>query len=412
MKILVVSPYVPHRDAGHGTGAFMDGLLRRLAARHDVTLATFYDDVERPFLRDFETSRIHLRALYRPRGRRATAIANAGLILQRARDLARSFFTWTPYYAEKWHDRRMHRLVEELTKTGEFDIVQLELAFMAGYVPAVRQGGIVLHEHDVAYRPAYRRFRRAPPGITKVLRYLDWCMWSSYELEAVKRVDGVLAVTEQDQHLLEHLTHASHIGYLPRAVEPPSSQNKTGREPATVLFVGSFAHAPNVDAALEIIRSIAPSVWAVLPETRFILAGPNPPNALKEMARPHKNISVAGFVEDLGPLMRQSTVFLAPLRSGGGVKVKLLHAMSYAIPVVTTSLGAEGIEGAVPGESLLIGRTAADLATAVCGLLRDPARAAALGRAGFAAMERYYSWDRVLSTLDEFYLTILQKRKA
>ena len=411
VRILVVTPYVAHREAGHGTGAFMDGLLRRLAQRHDVTLATFCDESEEPFIRDLQNSRIDVHVVPRHRGRYATVSANAWLALRRGLDLLSCLVTWTPYYARKWRQGAMVRLVNELTRTRQFDIVQLELAFMAGYASAVKQGRIVLHEHDVAYRPAYRRYRRAK-GAVRLVHYLDWCMWTKYELNAVKNADGVLTVTPQDQALLKRLTRVSTIGYLPRSVEMPVPRPGATKDPATVLFVGSYAHVPNVDGAFEILRTVAPAVWREMPEARFVLAGPHPPEALREEARGHARVTVTGFVKDLDALLRGSTIFLAPLRIGGGVKVKVLQAMAYALPVVTTPLGAEGIEGAVPGVSLLVGRTTSELCDAVCRLLRDPGYARSIGSAGFAAIQRFYSWERVLSTLEEFYQTTVQQRKV
>jgi glycosyltransferase involved in cell wall biosynthesis len=190
------------------------------------------------------------------------------------------------------------------------------------------------------------------------------------------------------------------VGELPRI---------EARDPRTVVFLGSYRHQPNVDAAEQIVREIAPAVWATHPDTRFVIAGPNPPEAITAAQSADHRIAVPGFVNDPDNLLRTATVFLAPLRFGGGVKVKVLHAMASGIPVVTSPIGAEGIESLVPGTTHLVGNSPGELARLVTSLLDSSAFAARVGAAGYHAIAANYSWERVVERLESIYSETLQR---
>ncbi|HMK39239.1 MAG TPA: hypothetical protein VK569_07865, partial [Bacteroidota bacterium] len=177
------------------------------------------------------------------------------LVVLRLVRMAQSILLWQPYYVRKYFDRGMARSIGELTGKTVFDIVQFEFAFMGQYARFARSGKLVLHEHDVAYRPSYRRFRNASGVIQRFLRYCEWCRWARYEPRLVRHFDHVLTVTEQDRLLLLWLTRNERISYLPRGMHVPETLPAfDSREPRTLLFVGTFDHQPNVDAALWLAR--------------------------------------------------------------------------------------------------------------------------------------------------------------
>ncbi|HEY6192839.1 MAG TPA: glycosyltransferase family 4 protein [Bacteroidota bacterium] len=403
MKILLVSPYLPHPLSGHGTGAFMYGLLTKIAPRHEVTLVSFCDKRELGLAGDLRALPIRLHAVPRGKGGQANVWWNLYLAATRALQSLRSVLLWQPYYVAKFYHPRMARLIGRITAESSHDIVQLEMVQMAQYAGSAASGKQILQAHDVAFRPAYRRFRSAGSLPGKILSFVEWCRWAMYERRMTGKFDGVICVTEQDKMLLERLTSSTNISYLPRGVDvaeefPPYS----GRESESLLFVGTFSHRPNTEAALWLAGEIFPLVLQKFPRAVLSIIGSNPPRELQELAARMPQIRILGFVDDIGSHFRTSSVFAAPLRSGGGVKVKILHAMGQGIPVVTTSVGIEGIEGMTP-ETALIGESAERLAGHICGLFADRERAAAAGRLGWQAMRSYYSWDRVVERLEGIY---------
>lgn len=407
MKILIVSPYLPHPLSGHGTGAFMHGLLRHISRRHEITLVSFCDQRELSLAADLKQLPIRLHAVPRGKGAQRNLGWNLYLAGTRLLQLVRSIILWQPYYVSKFYHPRMARLIKRLTAGSAYDIVQLEMVQMAQYLRYSGGGKSFLHAHDVAFRPAYRRSRAAASIPAKMVSYIEFCRWALFERTMAAKFDRVLCVTEQDKMLLERLTSSKRLSYLPRGVDiadrlPPYAS----REKESLLFVGTFSHRPNREAALWLVREIFPLVLKTFPGSTLSIIGSNPPHELNELAARTRQVRILGFVDDVVHYLRIAAVFIAPIRSGGGVKVKILHAMGQGIPVVTTKVGIEGIEGITP-ESVPVGESAEKLAQNICALFADRDRAAGVGRKGWEAMREWYSWERVTRRLEEIYVQVL-----
>jgi glycosyltransferase involved in cell wall biosynthesis len=339
----------------------------------------------------------------RKRGAQNTVIGNLSLVALRLAQFARSLMRWEPMFVSKYHDARIAEHVARLTTQNVFDIVQLEMTAMAQYLPNVRSGKSVLHEHDVAFRPAYRSFRHEASALKKFFMWIEWCRWSRFELNAGPRFDRVLCVTEQDTMLFRRLTGSNRVSYFPRGVEVAKSFPAfESRKNATLLFVGTYSHAPNVDAAMWLASEIFPLVLQKRPDAELRLIGKNPPDALRRMAERYRQIKVLGFVDDIGAELASASCFVAPLRFGGGVKIKLLHAIAAGIPAVTTRIGVEGIEG-IDAQNVFIGDSAETLAAHVVASLADRARAASRAQSAWEAIRRHYSWEGTVKRLEEIY---------
>ncbi len=406
MKVLIISPYLPYAEARHGTAVFMAGLLRHLCLKHDVTLLSFCDRLEEPHAESLRALPLTLHLILRARGRQASATATARLAVDRIVRFCRSIVLWRPYDVEKYRHTAMRTMVRSLTAATAYDIVQMEFASMAQYAGAVRQGTTLLHEHDVTYRPAYRRYRRSSGSIRKVFAFLEWCRWARYEPAAGRACDGVLTVTEQDRQLMRFLTGNSQVYYLPRGVDTPDTPvPATRREPHTVVFVGTFNHQPNLDAVWWMLDEIIPGILERYPDTVTHIIGSNPPEVIRERARSIPGTTIHGYVPRVEEYLDRCSVFLAPLRFGGGVKVKVLHALARGIPVVTTKTGIEGIGS--PGRQIaLLGRSARELAEQTCRIFTDRELAARLGQNGFALAKAEYGWDAVTGKLEGIYSSV------
>ena len=179
-------------------------------------------------------------------------------------------------------------------------------------------------------------------------------------------------------------------GRDPSAVLPDSPE-------PTVAFVATMGWAPNVDAAVWLGREIWPAVLARVPEARLLLVGKDPAPAVLALAGDH--IEVTGTVDDVGPYLARARVVVAPLRAGGGTRLKVMEALDVGRPLVGTSVGCEGMEDLI-GRGVVVADTAPALAETIADLLLDPARAAALGRAGHDAVVADHTWDAALGAAD------------
>jgi hypothetical protein len=160
------------------------------------------------------------------------------------------------------------------------------------------------------------------------------------ELAVARAADLTITVSEAERALL------ATSGIAPVAVIPVIEPAPRGGAPgwaarSGVIFLGNYAHAPNVDAATWLCEAIMPLVWERLPGLKLTLAGADPTRAVRALAQP--NVTVTGYVADPAVLLATARVFAAPLRFGAGVKGKIVHALAHGVPVVTTPIGGEGI---------------------------------------------------------------------
>lgn len=175
--------------------------------------------------------------------------------------------------------------------------------------------------------------------------------------------------------------------------------------PPTILHLGTMFWPPNVAGVLWFAREVLPLIHAELPQTRFVIVGKNPPPEVQALASDPR-IEVTGYVADATPYLAAADAFVVPLHAGGGMRVKILDAWLWGLPIVSTPLGAEGI-ALRDGENILLGESPAAFAAAVVRCLTDPDLNARLRTAGRAWVEENYAWQTVYRRVDEVYARLL-----
>jgi glycosyltransferase involved in cell wall biosynthesis len=177
-----------------------------------------------------------------------------------------------------------------------------------------------------------------------------------------------------------------------RAAGPPLAQRDAA------LFVGGFRHAPNVDAAMVLVRDVMPLVWQEEPAARVLVVGEAPP--VEVLALASERVTITGHVPDIAGMYAQARLTVSPLRFGAGLRGKVIESLAVGVPVVTTPIGCEGI-GLTNGVDGLLGENPVELATCVVRLLREPSLAASLADAGRRLIRERYSAERTRATLLE-----------
>jgi len=400
MKILIVTPYLPHPLSGNGASVYLYKLLEHMVRRHEVTVVSFCDARELKLSADLKKLPVRGYFLPRVKGPGAGVTGSVRLAAVRSLQLLMSFLLWEPYYVSKYRHPGMFRLIRRLTREESYDIVRFEFAYMGQYVGSVGGGRTVLHEIDVTFRPAYRRYRRAGTVIKKAVAFVEFCRWARYEPRVARRFDRVICLTEQDRMLLERLTKGKNVEYVPLAFDTPGEVPLFGtREPQSLVFVGSYSHRPNVDAALWLMSEIYPALLRKFPLSKLLVIGPHPPGEFRAFPGRFPGISILGFVDDVNLYLGKCGVFVAPLRFGGGVKTKILSAMAQGIPVVTTKVGIEGIDGILP-DTALVGESTERLVEHIGYLFEHPATAERMGRTGRDLIRKHYSWESVIERFE------------
>jgi glycosyltransferase involved in cell wall biosynthesis len=406
MKVLIISPYLPHPLAGHGGGVYLYDMVRHLSSLYEVTLISFADEHERHLAPDLRSLRVKLHLVSRVKGPVHNLRAAVTLTALRGLQFTRSMLSWEPYIVCKFRSRTMARMIRDVTVSQPFDIAQLEYTQMGQYVSDVRSGRTILHEHDVVLRTVQRYFTRTRSPLSRAWYLLELCRLNSYERRMVRQFDGISTLTRPDALLLEWQTRNPHVKVLSPGVDLPSVSDGGGqRNPDSLLFLGNLTQLPNDDAAIWLCTDIFPRIVAEHPAATLTIVGRGPSRALLAAAS-NPRIKLLDFVKDLRPHLLQAGVFVAPLRLGGGIKIKILDALAHGCPVVTTPVGTEGITG-LTSSSVLISRTAEGITRHCISLLENPARAAQLGLCGRDVVRENFSWDTVLARTTSYYNSLL-----
>jgi glycosyltransferase involved in cell wall biosynthesis len=234
-----------------------------------------------------------------------------------------------------------------------------------------------------------------------------------YEGQIVDHFDHTFAVTKQDRQALLQVKDAASveadgsITVIPIAVDTLKlSPVKRVEGSRNILTLGTLHYPPNADGIRWFGREVFPLIQKKIPGTSLTIIGKNPPKDLLRLALQNpESIQVTGYVPDLIPYMQQAGVVVIPVRAGGGMRVRILEAFSLSMPVVTTTIGLEGIEAA-PGQDVLVEDTAPRFAEAVIRVLNNQSLQDRLGQNGRRCVEKKYDWQVVLQMLDEVYESI------
>jgi glycosyltransferase involved in cell wall biosynthesis len=385
MKILWVSPFLPHPGAGHAGGRALYQWLAGSARAHDITLACRLDPRERPhaeLLRPLLRG-LHLQAFSRPP---AGALQATGIAASYA---------------------RLGRLAARLLSDGAFDLVHvdyLETAIALGRRRRVPRLAVAIDELG---KPARRRFELGS-GAGRARAWLAWRATVGMQRYLCRRVDRILTLSEQDRRALLALDPGLSVGVLPFPVGiETAGMDAVARERDHLLFVGAMNRDVNADAVIRFCREILPLVRKEVPAVRLTIAGAAPTDAVQRLAR-EPGVAVTGFVERLEPYYERATLLVSPLRVGGGIISKNLDAMAAGCPVVTTTIGNEGI-GATAGVELLTADTPAEFAAAVLSVLRSSDTARRLTDAARRFVRDHHSVEASLAALEREHQALATK---
>ncbi len=383
LRILVVSAYLPHLGYHGGAGRVFQ-LMRQVARRHEVSLATFIEtDKEKA-----ETGQ-------------AEAFCKRVDFIKRGSFEPVSPFPNEPF--EEFNCPRFRRLLESVLLEDDFDLVHFEWPQMALYADLFPRIPKLATEIEVIYAAQRTQLKLARGLWTRLSKYYEMLQTLYRELEMCRRVDQVVCVTEDDGDYLRSYLPEGRVKVVNTGVDTSffSYQGREAMEPERVIFVGAFRHTPNVDAMRFFCREVFPLILEKRPSIEFYIVGSAPPKEIKDLAK-HPNITVTGFVEDIREQYYQAQVVVVPLRTGVGIRGKVLEGWSAGRAMVATRLACQGID-AVHGENILIADEPDEIARWTVALLRHPEFAEALGRNGRETAERRYDWQPLGRSLGRLY---------
>jgi len=397
MRLLVLSPFLPYPPDDGGRIRIYH-IVTGLAARHEVELLALA-----PPGRAAEEAAEALRA----RG------VGVHVVAQHQRRLAAGLAalrSGRSYYATRFGSPRFHETLRRLIHDRGYDAVQCELPYLfqhrgAGDPPWVldqHNVEAVLHERLAAQARGlralpYRTYARREAR----LRRLE-------ELEACRAADHVLFVSDADRRAIAADVPELSASIAPNGVDLERFTLFPPRNAPRAVFVGKMDYRPNADGVLWFVREVLPLVHAAVPEFKLDVVGSSPPPAVQRLARV-PGVHVLGHVPDPRPWLRDAAIVVVPLRAGSGTRLKILEAWAAGRPVVSTTIGAEGLD-AVHGRHLLMADDAPAFARAIRRLLADAGLRDRLAREGRRLVEERYGWPSVVRAIEEAHAEVQSRR--
>jgi sugar transferase (PEP-CTERM/EpsH1 system associated) len=392
MEVLFITaalPYPPQSGATIRTYS----LLRRQARRHRVHLIA-YGDARRDAERVAHLERMCASVtVVEWRETKGTPRYYGELLL--------NLFSATPFVVSRFTRPAMAEAIRAALARRTFDLVCCDFVTLSLNLP--RRGPwpvhLTAHNAESVLWARYLEHERNP--LTALYVWLQYRKVLRFERRGLAEFPFVTCVSDVDRDRLSALCPMPAYSVVPNGVDVEHFQPRPGEAVAhRLVFTGAMDWRPNHDAVRFFLEEIFPRVKREEPRATAVLVGRDPPAWLRDLVGSRPDVTLTGTVDDMRPHLAGAAVYVVPLRIGGGTRLKILEAMAMGLPVVSTSVGCEGLELGADRE-LLVADTPAAFAVATLRLLRDRELAARLGRAGRRRVESTYSWDSVADALEE-----------
>jgi glycosyltransferase involved in cell wall biosynthesis len=406
LSILFVTPFLPSPPR-FGAQRRLHELMAGLAASSDVSVLSLVDPGENHDEAILATEKYC---------RRVVTVSNpSGRIRKRLLQLGSLASAHSHDWLGHREDSFRTALVQMLAH--RFDVVQFELAPMAGYAAACGRDPLTrpvlcLDEHNIEYDIVRRTAGAEAGALRRAYSAIEWRKVRREERRAWGHLDGCTLTSGRDQQMLLADEPTARTAVVPNGVDVDffhPSPRSAPRERRTLLFFGAIDYYPNTDAMLFFLRDVLPGLVARDPHLRLCIVGRRPPESI--LAQRSANVEVVGVVDDVRPWIERADVVVVPLRIGGGTRLKVLEAMAMGKAVVSTSLGVEGLE-VVADRDVLIADDAATFAAQIARMLEDPEGAQRIGASARRLVASRYSWKAAVAGLSKFYVDLIQSRAA
>jgi polysaccharide biosynthesis protein PslH len=408
-RILYLTQVLPYPlDSGAKVRQYH--MLRHLAQRHEVTLVSFTRSDDPP------EAIAHLKTV-------CQAVHTVPMQRSMWRNLragVEGILTGEPIVVMRDDMAEMSRTLRHLVQQTAYDVIHADQLSMAGYGQLAARASrphspkTLLDEHNAIYVLTQRMAETEASTPRRLVMQREARAFARYEARMVKAYDALLTVIPEDRERLlvlfpaeERETLAGKFTVVPICVDVEQSLPvaKQNNHPPTILHLGTMFWPPNIAGVMWFARDVLPLIHAQMPEAEFVVIGKNPPREVEALALDPR-IRVTGYVTDLDPYLAQTDAFVVPLHAGGGMRVKILDAWRSGLPVVSTHIGAEGIE-VRDRENILLAANAAAFAEATLDLLKDAALNERLRINGRGWVEAHYSWQSVYEEVDGVYARLL-----
>jgi len=314
-----------------------------------------------------------------------------------------NLFSLFPYIAQKYYQKTMVNEIRAIIKHNRIDIVHFDMLHLARYRTEVEGIPAILTEHNVESLRILSLLKNSRNFIFKTFMYLQYLKLKRFEKRVCPDFDVCVTVSEDDLRSLKAMNPSAKFTVVPNGADT-SYFAPDGRYPLpdSLIWVGGMDSMYNREAVDFFLNEIFPLIQRKMPDVKFTAVGKSPTKKLLHLAEINKNVNPVGYVHNVRPYINSAAVYVAPIKSGGGTKLKVLNALSMAKPIVTTSAGAEGID-VKDSEHLMIADDPVFFAERTINLLRNPEYAARLGKNGRRLIVKKYDWGIIGKRMNKIY---------
>jgi len=391
MKILFLTYDLPY-PLNSGGKIRAHYLIKGLAKHHQITLFSYYrDEDQKKYLPQLKK---HCQKIYLFKRKKPWSWQN----------ILRSFSTYLPFPAATYYSPQLEKALQKELENEKYDLVHFESFYPALYLPVVKKRGIktVMGNENIEYQ-VYQRFTDSLGFFPfRWLLKLEVLKIRLFEERLWRLADVNLALSGEDAAVLEKAIRKD-VPIIPNGVDLTAIKKvKKPRGGKNLLFIGTLIYPANSDAIKHFLKKIYPEIKRKFPDVKFILVSWHKPRWLEKYLTDSSIVLIQDKKTQVGKLLGAGDVFVAPIRVASGTNIKVLEAMAAGLPVVTTSVGIEGIK-AKPDREVLVGDNPADFTSQVVELLKNKEKQQKLSKSGRLLVERLYNWAEISQKLEKVY---------
>jgi polysaccharide biosynthesis protein PslH len=396
MKILMLTPYLPYPPSEGGQVRSYK-LIKLLSKNHDITLVCF----SRQHNTDEQID--HMKQF-----------CKKVIVIERGKtwtlsNVLRTGFSLYPFLVSIYYSPKIRQALQSELDEGDYDLIHAEMSYTLPYLPAHKLP-VILVEQTIMSRIFAHQAKTDKRLWFRPLMWLDIAKMRYWEKYFWKKVNRVVTVSEEDATVIKKIIPGLQVEVVPNGVgEDVSNLPKTLHFNQDILYMGNYKWIQNWEAAELLARDVFPLINKQISTARLVIAGQSPTSDVRSLA--DANIRILELKDDdfsgVVQAYLNAGLFVAPMYAPGGTRLKILAAMAAMVPVVTTSIGAEGY-GAIDGESILIGNSSQELANKAVSLLKDKKLYEKIAKNARELVDKKFSWEPIAKKLESIYQDLVQ----
>ena len=402
MKILVVSEKIPY-PLTDGAALCVYNIFKKLSEKHEIYLISFYEDI-----RDYDNL-VHIKNIFKD-----ISLIKLDETTKSIFNSIKSLILWNSGFLMKVQKPKLYKSFRhkmmEIVISKKIDLVNCVTPFMAEFVYDITACIKVLQLIDSNTLALKRKqsFQDTLKWHKKLHNLIWYYRFRNYEKRMINSFDASITVGQKDYEVLKTLSPHANVALIPNGVDTdffyPLAKEYSDYQ--ILIFQGNMSFLPNIDAVIYFYNDIFPLVRSKIPNIRIYIVGSSPPEKIKRLSN-DANVVVTGYVDDIRAYIAKADIVICPMRMGGGIKNKILEAMSSERVVISTSIGAEGID-AINRENILISNSPGDFVENIIAILSNSELRNKITKNARKLINENYTWDICSGRYEKLYADLLR----